>query len=99
MDSGHISLDPRLHGGQRDNAAPPPAAVPNPDYSPVMVRRRNYLDRIMLDRDANNFKYEDDKIKVRKNQIRLKSTTLQPPPPPLPTNLWGNAQRYLPLPC
>ena len=95
MDSGHISLDPRLHGGQSvDVAAPAAAAVPNPDYSPVMVRRRYYQDRIMLDRDASNFKYEDDKIKVRKNQIRLKSTTLQPPPPPPPPNLWGNAQRY-----
>ena len=90
MDSGHISLDPRLHG-QSVDAAPPLAAVPNPDYSPVMVRHRYYQDRIMLDKDASNFKYEDDKIKVRKNQIRLKSTTLQPPPPP---NLWGNAQRY-----
>ena len=44
-------------------------------------------------RDASKFKYEDDKIKVRKNQIMLKSTTLQPPQP-LPANLWGNAQRY-----
>ena len=103
VNSGHISLDPRLHGGQGAAAAGPPpplAAVPNPDYSPIMVRRRYYQDRIMLDRDASNFKYEDDKIKVRKNQIRLKSTTLQspsqppPPAPPPPTNLWGNAQRY-----
>ena len=93
MDSGHISLDPRLHG-QSAGAALPAAAVPNPDYSPVMVRRRYYQDRIMLDRDASKFKYEDDKIKVRKNQIRLKSTTLQPPQPPPASNLWGNAQRY-----
>ena len=51
MDSGHVSLDPRLHGGGGVDPAPP-AAVPNPDYSPVMVRRRYYQDRIMLDRDA-----------------------------------------------
>ena len=103
VNSGHISLDPRLHGGQdaavtAGGGPPLPAAVPNPDYSPIMVRRRYYQDRIMLDRDASNFKYEDDKIKVRKNQIRLKSTTLQspsqPPPAPPPANLWGNAQRY-----
>ena len=52
MDSGHVSLDPRLHGGGGVDLAPP-AAVPNPDYSPVMVRRRYYQDRIMLDRDAH----------------------------------------------
>ena len=52
MDSGHVSLDPRLHGGGVETATPP-AAVPNPDYSPVMVRRRYYQDRIMLDRDAH----------------------------------------------
>ena len=51
MDSGHVSLDPRLQGGVE--TATPPEAVPNPDYSPVMVRRRYYQDRIMLDRDAH----------------------------------------------
>ena len=31
---------------------------------------------------------------MRKNQIMLKSTTLQPPQPQPQANLWGNAQRY-----